>query len=316
MNAVLAPHRIAECEPFIRSLCLRLIDDIEAQSAKRPHEPVDMVAAFANPVPTTVIAHVLGVPTTDNTQFGRWTDELLAAMDSDARADRPVHDPTASSPEFMAYLDNQIDLRIRHLAAGGEPGNDIISRYLRAEICGERLSPIAIRSQLVMLVIAGNETTRNLIGNMLHRLASDPDLFQWLQRDQTLVPIAIEESLRVDTPVQILARTCVKESKIDGVTIPPGDRIVIGVASANRDEHMYDYPAAFRLDRPNPRDHVAFGAGPHVCPGAALARLEGIVAIKSVLERFATLMMPPGAQFDANPVFWAHGPRTLPLLIS
>jgi cytochrome P450 len=236
-------------------------------------------------------------------------------MDSDARADRPVHDPTASSPEFMAYLDDQIDQRIRHLDSGQEPGDDIIFRYLRAEICGERLSPIAIRSQLVMLVIAGNETTRNLIGNTLHRLASDRDLYESLRRDLTLVPIAIEESLRLDTPVQILARTCMQDATIDGATIPAGDRVVIGVASANRDDYIYDDPHAFRLDRQSPRDHLSFGAGPHVCPGAALARLEGVVAIETVLERCTTLDLPPDAQFDANPVFWAHGPRTLPLVI-
>jgi cytochrome P450 len=127
--------------------------------------------------------------------------------------------------------------------------------------------------------------------------------------------LAVEESLRLDTPVQLLARTCIRPKEIDGVRVSEGERIVIGIGSANRDERCYDDAATFRLDRPNPRAHIAFGVGPHVCPGAALARLEGTVALETIVERCASLELPPGSSFDANPVFWAHGPRTLPLLI-
>jgi len=275
-----------------------------------------MVAAFADVVPATVIAHVLGIPTEDHERFRDWTDSLLHDMDARARADEAVSDPTASSPEFMSYLDEQIAERIRIRDSGEDPGDDIIARYLNKEVGGELLSPIAIRSQLVMLVIAGNETTRNLIGNMIHRLALEPVLLAGLRADPSLIPAMVEESLRRDTPVQLLARTCTNETTVDGVQVEPGDRIVIGVASANRDERYFPEPDVFRVDRQNPRDHVAFGTGPHVCPGAALARLEGAIALEELLLRVERLRLPDPEAFDANPVFWAHGPRRLPVFVT
>lgn len=314
MNSVFAPHKVAQAEGFVRSLCGRLLDDVVAAVKVAPEVPLDMVAAFADVVPPTVIAQMLGLPTEDYERFRDWTDGLLHGMEERARADLPS-DPTASTPEFMAYLDAQIAQRVRVKEAGGDPGDDIIARYLKKDFGGELLSPVAIRSQLIMLVIAGNETTRNLIGNLIHRLALEPDLLAALHDDPGLIPVMVEESLRRDTPVQLLARTCMAETTIDDVSIVPGDRIVIGVASANRDERYYDEPDAFRLDRANPRDHLAFGTGPHVCPGASLGRLEGTVALEELVRRVAGLRLPDVGAFDANPVFWAHGPRSLPVLI-
>ncbi|MFP6625035.1 MAG: cytochrome P450, partial [Myxococcota bacterium] len=192
-----------------------------------------------------------------------------------------------------------------------DPPDDMIARLVHTEIEGERLSQRAVLTQSMFLIIAGNETTRNLIGNLIYRLAGDPELYQQIQDDRELVSTLIEESLRIDSPVQLLARTCTEDVEIDGVQIKKGDRLLHSIASANRDESVYPDADQFRLDRARPRDHVAFGAGPHICPGAFLARMEAEVAVETLLDRVATLALAPGYEFDPNPVFWALGPQTL-----
>jgi cytochrome P450 len=187
----------------------------------------------------------------------------------------------------------------------------MITRLLRAEVDGERLSRRAALTQTIFLIIAGNETTRNLLGNLIYRLAEVPSRYAALRTDRALVANAIEESLRFDSPVQLLARTCTGKIEVDGVAVREGDRVLYSLASANRDERFFEDPNSFRLDRARPRDHVAFGAGPHVCPGAFLARMEAKVALETLLDRVERIELAPGYVFDPNPVFWALGPRTL-----
>ena len=127
---------------------------------------------------------------------------------------------------------------------------------------------------------------------------------------------AIEESLRLDTPVQFLARTCTTPIEVDGVKVDAGDRIVIGIASANRDERVFEDADAFRLDRPRLREHVGFGAGPHVCPGAFLARMETRIALQDFLAAVEHFAPAPGYTLDSNPVPWAFGPQTLRVTFS
>jgi cytochrome P450 len=306
MSTVLAPSKIAKATPFIRELCARLMDDVVAAPK------CELVRAYVDPIPTTVIAHVLGIPTADWQQFKRWSDHVVEGLDPRAVRDQErIGSLSQRHPEFAAYLDDQIAQR--HAAA--EPPDDIIARFIRTEIDGERLSDVAIRTQLMVLIIAGNETTRNLIGNAFHTLAGDPGLYARLRTDRSIIPTVVEESLRHDSPVQILTRTCTQNTAIEGVEIPADDAVVFGVGSANRDERYYEEPAAFRLDRPDPWDHVAFGAGPHICPGAALARLEAAIALEVFSERVERVTLAPGYAFDPNPVFWAHGPRSLAVRI-
>ena len=131
-----------------------------------------------------------------------------------------------------------------------------------------------------------------------------------------LVPTAVEESLRHDSPIHVLLRDCISATDVDGVAIPVGAKVAFGLASANRDEATYDAPASFRLDRPSARDHLAFGGGPHVCPGASLARLEGRVALDVFLDRVHAVTVEPGHRREPVPVFWANGPRHLPVTVT
>lgn len=301
INSVVASHRLAPVEPFARELARTLLQDALASS------PVDMVPAYVDPIPSTVIAHVLGVPLEDHDRFATWSDELLAAQ----QAATETRTLSEYQPEFAAYVQEQIDRR----RAMDDPPDDVITRFLRTEIEGERLSIDAVRTQTLFMILAGNETTRNLIGNLLHTLATSPELYARLRADRSLIPVAVEESLRHDSPVQVLARAVLADTEIEGQELHAGDRVVFGVASANRDEQVYDAPDEFRLDRARPRDHLGFGAGPHVCPGASLARMEAIVAVDVLCDAVASLRMVEGFVPQPNPVFWALGHRSLPMVL-
>lgn len=301
VNTVVAPHRTNPVEPFVRDLARTLLG--EARKA----DPLDLIPSYVDPIPSAVIAHVLGVPVEDRELFQRWSDELLENQQNAA-------EPGTLSdyhPEFATYIQDHIDRR----RAMAEPPDDVITRFLDTDVDGEYLSDDAIRTQVLLLIVAGNETTRNLIGNLFHTLATDPALYARVRADRSLVPIVVEESLRHDSPVQVLARAVLSDTAIQGCPVGPGDRVVFGLASANRDEAVHQDPDAFRVDRPKPRDHLAFGAGPHVCPGASLARMEGIVALDVFCDAVASFRLAAGFEPRPNPVFWALGHRALPVAV-
>lgn len=300
INTVVASHRTNLVQPFVRELARSLV----AQALAEPG-PVDLVVRLTDPLPSAVIAEVLGVPAEDHDRFRRWSDELLANQQAAAEPATL----SALHPEFAAYLDGHIDARL----AAADPSDDVITRFLRTDVDGELLSREAVRTQTLFLIIAGNETTRNLLANLVHRLADDPDLFARLRAEPALIPVAVEESLRVDSPVQVLARAVLAETELAGCPVGPGDRVVFGLASANRDEAAHEAPEEFRLDRARPRDHLAFGAGPHVCPGASLARLEAVVTIEELVRAVRSMRLADGFEPTPNPVFWALGHRHLPV---
>jgi cytochrome P450 len=304
VNTVVAPHRTNPVEPFVRELASMLLTETLAADV------VDLVVGYVDPIPSAVIAHVLGVPVEDRELFQRWSDELLANQQA-ATVPGTLSD---YHPEFAAYLQTHIDQRRAMLSnEDAGPPDDVITRFLITDVDGELLSDDAIRTQVLLLIVAGNETTRNLLGNMLHTLALDPELYARVRADRSLVPIVVEESLRHDSPVQVLARAVLSETTITGCPVGPGDRVVFGLASANRDECIHADPDAFRVDRPKPRDHLAFGAGPHVCPGASLARMEAIVALEVFCDAVESFAPVGGFVPEPNPVFWALGHRSLPV---
>src|SRR5262245_1075059 len=300
VNGAIAGHRTGQAEPWIRALALRLVEG--AVAIARSQGRVDLVREAVDPLPSTVIAQMLGVPVADQERFRIWSDELLAAQGASNSAGlAELH------PEFGAYIQGLIDAR----RSAADPPDDIATRLLRTEIEGERLSERMVRTQIMFLIVAGNETTRNLIGSCLHRLATAPGLQARVRAERGLVPALIEEVLRFDSPVQVLGRAVLADTAIEGCPMHRGDRVVFGIASANRDEGAFERPAEFRLDRAHPRDHLAFGTGPHVCPGAALARLETLAFLEALFARVAAFRLAPGSVPEPNPVFWANGWRSL-----
>lgn len=309
INSAIAQHRLGRVEAFARDLCAGLIDGIVARGGG------DLVAEYVTPIPAAVIAQLLGADPADHHRFAEWSDQVVqsAYATKNRREDGVEGEGLAgTAPEFIAYIDAMIAER----KAAADPPDDFVTRLLHTEVDGHRLTDLEMRTQLAFLLISGNETTRHLIGNMLEALCADPELLAQVDADRSLVPILVEESLRHDPPIHVLLRDCIAPVTVDGVDIPVGCKVAFGLASANRDETSYDEPDAIRLDRPSPKDHLAFGGGPHVCPGAALARLEGRVAIEVFLDRVGSARLSDGYQRELVPVFWANGPRRLPVTVT
>ena len=306
INSAIAQHRIGRVEPVARDLCGTLLDDLLATGGG------DLVARYSVPIPTTVIGHLLGAPVADHRQWAEWSDEVVQGTYPTRYRNERGTGLEGAHPEFTAYVDEQI--RVRRDAA--DPPDDFITRLLATEVDGRRLTDVEARTQLVFLFISGNETTRHLISNLCYVLASQPDVFAACRADRGLVDNLVEETLRTMSPIQFLMRTCTADTEVAGVAVSRDDKVAFGVASANRDETHFPDPDAFRLDRPDPRSHFAFGGGPHVCPGSALARLEARVAMDVLFDRVGGMTLDPDYVFTKVPVFWAYGPAELPVSLT
>jgi cytochrome P450 len=309
INSAVAQHRIGRLEPFIRELCQSLLEPLIRNGR------CDLVAEYVTPIPATVIAHLLGAPEADHHRFAEWSDVVVQGTyaTKNRREDGVEGEGLAGvAPEFTSYLDRMIAER----KAAEDPPDDFITRLIHTEVDGQRLTDLEMRTQLAFLLVSGNETTRHLIGNELESVCLDPALLDRLRSEPETVSATVEESLRHDPPIHVLLRDCPHGATIDGTAIPQGAKVAFGLGSANRDETVFDEPDAFRLNRPKPREHLAFGAGPHVCPGASLARLEGRIALETFVDRVAKAHVVDGYRRQTVPVFWANGPRELPVVLT
>lgn len=299
INSAIAAHRIGRVEPFCESLCNELLDELLLREGS-----IDLVADYVMPVPNNVIAHLLGAPPEDFRRWAAWSDEVVQGTYPTKNRNERGEGLAGAHPEFVAYVDALIADR------RAQPTDDFITRLVSTEVDGRRLTDVEARSQLVFLFISGNETTRHLIGNLLSRVIRDPELFDVLQDDPSLIPAAVEECLRMDPPVKFLMRNCMIDGEVGGTKITAGEKVAFGLGSANRDAAQFADADTFRLDRAEVRSHLSFGGGPHICPGAALARLEARVALDVFLKRVGSAI-PLSAEFDGVNVFWANGPASL-----
>jgi cytochrome P450 len=306
VNASIAAHKVARLEPFIRTLCESLL------SAFLEEPNGDFLDQVIAPVSTRVISKLIGVPEEDHHQFKVWSDEVVAGpYVTQNRSDRG-EGLAGGYPEFADYLDR----RITECRTAGEPPDSLLTRMAHARIDGQSMSDVEIRTQAFFLVIAGNETTRNAIGNLVQTLALSPSLYQQVRTDRALIPGAVEESLRHDSPTTLLMRDCLEDTTIGGTPIAKGEKVIFGVASANRDASYFDDGDEFILGRENARQHLAFGNGPHICPGAALARLEAITFVGVLCDMVTDLSLPSGFVPIKAPIFWSNGPHGLPVQLT
>lgn len=246
-----------------------------------PTGQIDLIGDLAYPLPVIVIAELLGIPSQDRQKFKHWSDALVGA-------DSPVYDPQR---EMSHYFIDMIEQRRR------EPQNDLISDLLKAEIDGQHLTTQELLGFCILLLVAGNETTTNLIGNAFMAFAENPEVMDQLRNDPSLIPGALEEVLRYFSPIQHMYRTTIKEVEIDGRVLKPGQSVVAWIGSANRDEAQFPDPDRFDLNR-NPK-HLAFGHGIHFCLGAPLARLEAKIALTHMLDRMHNIRRDPTVSLEA-----------------
>ncbi len=261
------PRAAGHLEPRVREIARETI------AAVPRGEVVDFVDDLAVPLPMLVIAEMLGVPREDHPDFRRWSDQMI-------RTGAGIFDEESqqSLVELFAYLADRV--KERHDA----PRDDVLSMLLRAEIDGDRLSDPEVVMFLMTLLVAGNETTRNLISGGMKLLFENPDQRERLSAEPERLPNAIEEMLRLVSPVRNFCRVATRDVGLRDKTIREGDWLAMLYASANRDEEVFGEDSdEFRIDRPNAKQHVAFGFGEHLCLGASLARLEARVMFEELL---------------------------------
>lgn len=256
--------------PIIDELIDRFIADGEA----------DLVRQLTFEFPVRVIARLLGLPEEDFLQFQRWSVELIGLV---ADIDRGL----AASESLKEYFATVVADR------RASPQEDVISDLVTAEVDGERLTDEAIYSFLRLLLPAGAETTYRSSGNLLYLLLTHTDQLEAVRNDRSLLPQAIEESLRFEPPLLTIARTATREVEVGGVTLAAGEGITTNIGSANHDETRWDNPEVFDIFRPS-LPHIAFAHGPHMCLGMHLARIETRAVINRVLDRLPNLQLNPG----------------------
>lgn len=294
VNKAFTLKRIEALKPWITTVVDELVNEMAAT------EEAEIMHDYAIPLPVKVIARMLGIPGEDYVRFKLWSDTFLAfsSMTPGERA--------KSNQEMMAYFGQMASARRTQAA------ENLITALVEANVDGESLADTEIIGFCMLALIAGNETTTNLIGNMLGILVDRPELWQQLRADRSLVDRVIEETLRIESPFQRLSRITTRDTELSGVAIPQGSLVTIYYGAANRDPAEFPNPDEFRLDR-DLRNHVAFGMGIHYCLGAPLARAEASITLNTLLDRFPAIERGSKPALRQTTSLMVYGYQQLPL---
>ncbi|TCW40609.1 hypothetical protein EDC32_101255 [Laceyella sacchari] len=279
------PRSLKEWEPRIQAIADELVADMEGQTT------VDIVQQLAIPLPVIVIAKLLGVPSQDREKIKAWSDILFYPYEREAFGD--IADKKARAmKEFQEYLYPIVQEKRKH------PADDILSDLTKANLEGEQLTDMEVVMSGIGLLGAGNETTTMLISNMFYSMLFDqPGIYQEMRADSTAIPKLVEEVLRYRFPVAI-DRQVAQDTTVFGHKMKKGQIIIAWMGSANRDESQFANAETFDIHRPNNQTHLTFGAGPHFCLGAPLARMEANIALSTFVKRFADIR--PVEAFDVT----------------
>jgi cytochrome P450 len=302
VSRAFTPRRVTELEPHIREISRELLDTMLAR------EEFDLVADLAAPLPVIVIAEMIGVEPERRLDFKRWSDDIVQAT-SLLNMGKDLPRIRNSILEFQMYLEAAIERRRR------EPRNDLISALIESsETEGGFLSTQDVIGFARLLLVAGNETTTNLLGTGMLALLRHPSEWERLVADASLIPNAIEEMLRYDGPAQAIVRLAAEDTEIAGHPIPKGSRVLLLLGAANRDPRRFPEPDRFDVTR-EVQGHIAFGHGVHFCLGAPLARLEAKVVLEELLRRVRRFSFAPGQEghIDWGQAFIVRGPKSLRL---
>jgi cytochrome P450 len=299
VSKAFSPRLIEQLRLRVQQITDQLLDNMQRKGS------VDLLADYALPLPITIIAEMLGVPLSDQNKFRRWSNRLVSAT--------TVREALTSIPAvlmFTRYIRKLIERR------RASPQDDMISALVAAEEAGDKLNEEELLGMIFLLLVAGHETTVNLIATGTLALLQNPEQLERLRRDPALIGPAVEELLRFTSPVEMGTERVMREDlTLAGTTIPKGDMLVAAIGSANRDETQFKDPDTLDLGR-EPNKHLAFGLGIHYCLGAPLARLEGQIALQSMVERLPRLRLAR----PAESLRWRRGAllrglRALPVMV-
>ncbi|MGI5148042.1 cytochrome P450 [Plantactinospora sp. CA-294935] len=297
VNRAFTPSQVRSWEPVVRRIAEQHVD------ALRDADTVDLVERIAAPLPVRVISALLGVPADDVDKFRAWSEEITGSLGGHA-ADPEKRDRVQR--EFTGYMD---ELMNRH---DGRAGDDVLSTIVAADRAGELTRREAV-SFTIELLIAGNITTTHHLASSMKLLAEIDGLADRLRAEPALIPRFVEESLRLESPIQGFYRLALQDSVVGGTEIPAGSRLLVLYQAANRDPAAWEQCPHLKLDRPNASAHLAFGKGPHACIGSSLARLEGVVVVETLLDRVAGItLLTPRDEVPYLASFINHGPTSLP----
>ncbi len=299
LNAGFRPDVIQRLLPHIEQTVAELLDQVE------PAASFDFLQAVARPLPVRVIATLMGIETAAQDDFMAWSDDLAVFIGAPQPTREQARRAQASLLTMSRYFEALLPRRRR------APGDDLVSRLVQAEAAGDIQGGAELLAQCAMLLFAGHETTRNLLGNGLQALLSHPAQWQRLQRAPELLPGAVRELLRYDSPVQYTGRRVATDLMLHGQWLRRGDLVVPLIGAANRDPARYAQPDDFDIAR---RDgsSLSFGSGPHVCIGAALTRMEAEIVFRQLLRRWPRLHPAEATpQWSGNPVY--RGLMALPV---
>jgi pimeloyl-[acyl-carrier protein] synthase len=274
------PSRVAVLRAHIQEICDRLIDSV------KPNGTMEVISQLAAPLPAIVTAEMLGVPTSDHEQLKDWSATFAEMLGNFQHNPNRAPRVLRAVEEMAAYFRSAIRDQRR------QPREGLISSFLNAEINGDRFTEEEVIANTIVTMVGGQETTTNLIGNGLLTLLRNPDKMEQLRSDLSIIPSAVEELLRYESPSQHTARITPEDTTIGDKQIRKRDAVIAVMAAANRDPERFPDPDRLDLCRKDNR-HVAFGWGPHFCFGAPLARIEGQIAFATMLRRFRTITLEP-----------------------
>jgi cytochrome P450 len=278
--------RMNAMTPWVEGVVNQIVDAL-------PSGEVDVIAALCDPLPVRVVARVMGVPQERELDFKRWSDERTYLVAQRGTPTSPEHaarisEARAANRRMLDYFIEEARLR------RADPMSDLITDLVRANDGDDALTEEEVAAVCALLLTAGNVTTTNVLGNLLGLLADNPDVYERVRADRSLVGEVVEEALRLEAPVQWLYRRTLRDTELGGISIPAGESVLVYFGAANRDPEAYPEPERFDLAN-RARRHAAFGHGIHFCLGAPLARLETALALEALLDRFSSIARGAGS---------------------
>ncbi|MFP6626704.1 MAG: cytochrome P450 [Deltaproteobacteria bacterium] len=300
VNKGMTPQMVAKLESDMRAVVSEIIDRVAGRGE------CEFVKEVAVPLPMRMIAELLGVPPEDEDRLQHWSDTMIGG------ADGPQYITEEVNNAFLEFVEYQQAIIAERLA---EPRDDFISKIVHAEIDGKSFELGEQIAESLLLLVGGNETTRNVISGSMLALMRHPDQRQALIDDPSKLPLAIEEFVRWVTPILNFRRTVTRDTVLGGQQLRQGDNVLIMYSSANRDEAIFDEPHKFDITR-DPNPHIAFGQGRHFCLGANLARLEIRVIFEELLRRLPDIRLADGAEIAYSNSAFIRGVKSMPVVFT
>jgi cytochrome P450 len=302
MNKAFTPPTVKNLIPHIQEIANKLLDEIQAKGSNH----FDLVKDFAFPLPITVITELLGIPTQDRELFREWSTTIIAGIERPPSSEANLETEQALQ-NLHKYLRAIFEEKRQH------PGSDLISKLVDITEQGDKLTEDELLTNCTFLLIAGHKTTVHLISSGMLTLLNYPDQFQKLKEDPTaLSENAVEEMLRFYSPIQAISRWVLKDVKLEGKTLRKGQHVSLVLGAGNRDPEMFEEPDHFdimRQEAPN----IAFGLGIHFCLGSPLARTEGNIALRTLVQRLPNLRIEPDTVLEWQDSLTVRGLKALPL---